>query len=79
MESLKNFNDLGTYRESDEKYEDIENSIHNSLLYNQPQNRYNCHEFCFINDCFWIVPFGITLFMIIIVMVITVILVKKLS
>lgn len=78
MKSLKSFHDLESHRESDEKYEDIQNSIQNSLLYNEPANRYNYYDFLF-NDCFWIVPFGITLVMIIIVMIITVILVKTLS
>jgi hypothetical protein len=78
MESLKNFNDLKTLRESDEKYEDIENSIHNSLLYNQPTMKHKCNEFCF-NDCFWVIPFGIVITMIIIVMVIVAVVVKKLS
>jgi hypothetical protein len=78
MESLKNFNDLQTLRESDEKYEDIENSIHNSLLDNRRTIQHNFYDFCY-NLSFSVVPFGIVVIMIIIVMVITVVIVKKLS
>lgn len=75
MESLKCFYDLENQRETTE---DIENSIHNSLIDNRRTNRYNCYELVF-NDCFWVVPLGIILVMIIVVMIITVILVKKLD
>jgi hypothetical protein len=60
------------------KYEDIENSIHNSLLYNKPTIQDNCYDF-FYNVCFWSVPFGIIIVIIMIIMIITIILVKKLS
>ena len=78
MESVKNFNDLKTIRESDEKYEDIENSIHNSLIYNQPTIKHNCNEFCY-NLSFSVIPFGIVIIMVVIVMVIVAVLVKTLS
>jgi hypothetical protein len=77
MESLRDFYDIESQSKREEKNEDIENSIQNSLLYNHPTNRYNYYEVIF-NDCFWVVPFGIVITMIIIVMVITVIVVKKL-
>jgi hypothetical protein len=80
MESIKNFYDLENQsrRETEEKYEDIQNSIHNSLLYNRPTFRHKFNEFCF-NECFWIVPFGIVIIMIVIVMVIVVVVVKESS
>jgi len=78
MESLENFNDLKSIRESDEKYEDIENSIHNSLLYNKPTIKHNCNEFCY-NLSFSVVPFGIVITMVIIVMVIVAVMVNMFS
>ena len=78
METLNNFNDLKIIRESDEKYEDIENSIHNSLLYNQPTIKDNCYNL-FYNLSFSIIPFGIVIIMVIIVMVIVAVAVKILS
>jgi|LakMenEpi03Aug12_release.lakeMendotaPanAssembly.Ray.scaffolds.fasta_scaffold5844680_1 hypothetical protein len=78
METIENFNDLKSIRESDEKYEDIENSIHNSLLYNKPTIKYNCNEFCY-NLSFSVVPFGIVIIMVIIVMVIVAVMVNMFS
>jgi len=78
MEPLQDFYDLENQRETTE---DIENSIHNSLIDNRRTNRYNCYELVF-NDCFWVDFFlllGIILLMIIVVTIITVILVKKLD
>jgi len=72
MESLTNFYDVENQRKNTE---DVENSIHNSLLYNQPTTRYNCHDIVF-NGCSWVIPIGIVIIMIIIVMVIVVVTVK---
>jgi hypothetical protein len=72
MESLTNFYDVENQRKNTE---DVENSIHNSLLYNQPTTRYNCHDIVF-NSCSWVIPIGIVTIMIIIVMVIVVVTVK---
>ena len=69
---------MKTLRESDEKYEDIENSIHNSLLYNQPTIKHKCNEI-FYNLSFSVIPFGIVIIMVIIVMVIVAVAVKILS
>jgi hypothetical protein len=72
MESLTNFYDVENQRKNTE---DVENSIHNSLLYNKPTTRYNCHDIVF-NGCSWLIPIGIVIIMIIIVMVIVVVTVK---
>jgi len=72
MESLTNFYDVENQRKNTE---DIENSIHNSLLYNHPTTRYNCQDIVF-NGCSWLIPIGIVIIMIIIVMVIVVVTVK---
>ncbi len=77
MESIKNFYDVENPREYDEKIEDIENSIHNSLLYNRPTTQYNCYELV-LKDCLSLLPFGIMIVIIIICMIMTVIIVKKL-
>jgi hypothetical protein len=69
---------METLRESDEKYEDIENSIHNSLIYNQPTNKHKCNEFCY-NLSFSVIPFGIVITMVVIVMVIVAVVVKTFS
>jgi hypothetical protein len=69
---------METLRESDEKYDDIENSIHNSLMYNQPTTKHKCNEFCY-NASFSVIPFGIVIIMVIIVMVIVAVSVKTFS
>jgi hypothetical protein len=69
---------METLRESDEKYEDIENSIHNSLIYNQPTIKHTCYNF-FYNASFSVIPFGIVIVMVIIVMVIVAVAVKTFS
>jgi hypothetical protein len=77
MEVVKNSNNLVTHRESDERYEEIENSIHNSLVCNNPKDENNHNKFC-LNECFWIVPFGIVITTAIVVMTIVVVVVRKL-
>jgi len=72
MESLTNFYDLENQRKNTE---DVENSIRNSLLNNQPIIRYKCHEIIH-NSCYWVIPVGIVIIMVIIVMVIVVVTVK---
>ena len=74
METLNKFYDVENQRENTE---DIENSIHNSLLYNRPTVRQNCYEFC-LHECSALLPFGIAIIVIIIVMIIVVIVVKNL-
>jgi len=72
MEPLTNFYDLENQRKNTE---DVENSIRNSLLNNQPIIRYKCHEIIH-NSCSWVIPIGIIIIMVIIVMVIVVVTVK---
>jgi len=72
MEPLKNFYDLENQRKNTE---DVENSIRNSLLDNQPTTKYNCHDII-QNSCSWLIPIGIVIIMVIIVMVIVVVTVK---
>jgi len=72
METLTNFYDVENQRKNTV---DIENSIHNSLLDNEPTIRYKCHEIIH-NSCSWLIPLGIVIIMVIIIMVIVVVTVK---
>lgn len=72
METLQDFYDVENQRKNTI---DIENSIRNSLLDNQPTNRYICRDIVF-DGCYWIGPFVFILFIVFIMMVIAVLVVK---
>lgn len=72
METLQNLYDMENQRKNTV---DIENSIHNSLLYNQPTNRYNFRDVVF-DSCYWLVPFTFVLLIVFIFMILAVLVVK---